>query len=302
MIDKDPDRKIPLVDEIGHTMHDTVRWIIAGAVVVTVYGAGAAGLYYHKPELELLAGTPEAIMLEFGEEVEAPDVEKDADTIQQAMRADEIEKQQPEETKPEEEKPEEVKPNPQPVEEEPQTEPKEIKTPEPEILKPVKPEKPKEKPQTKAEKPKPVKPKPVKEKKTRQPPPVTDRAAPKGDRNQLASGRQIDAKHGSTYRAPQNSRSNGSNGTSDKAWADRVYRKIKGASTRAKRQLPGARGRVVISVSYDGSGRITSSRLSAPSGNTRMDNLALDVVRHSSPLPSPPEGKGGNIAVPIVFN
>lgn len=249
---------------------DILRWLLAGIVVLAVYSAGAAGLYHYRTEPERLAGSPPAIMLEFAAELTAPDVQAFSETIQSYMQVDE--------PKPETREPEQ----------------QEAVLPEPEILKSDFVEK-QQQDRTK----KPSKEKSDKKRKEKRREKHKNHVA-KGKQNQKAAAPDIAAKNGKTFAGRDNSRSEGFNGTSDKAWADRVYRRIQSVGRRMQRQLPGARGVVYISFVFDASGRISTVSVSRSSGDVKIDQLALRIVEHSSPLPPPPDA--GKKTVPVRVN
>lgn len=62
-------------------------------------------------------------------------------------------------------------------------------------------------------------------------------------------------------------------------------------------------GTTVVSFSIDRAGAVTSARLARSSGDRALDDEAVSLPRRASPLPKPPEGVGGSIAlsVPIHF-
>ena len=64
----------------------------------------------------------------------------------------------------------------------------------------------------------------------------------------------------------------------------------------------GAQGLATVSFSIDGSGRVTSSRLTSGSGNTAIDEEVAAMPRRASPFPAPADGRGRNFTVPVRFN
>jgi protein TonB len=67
-------------------------------------------------------------------------------------------------------------------------------------------------------------------------------------------------------------------------------------------QARNQQGMPYVYFTIDGSGRITSARLSRSSGVAALDQAALDTVRRSSPIPAPPPGAQRVLTVPIRFH
>lgn len=237
-------------------------WVSAAIFVVSVHAALgylAASLQHDR---NAVMGGEEAIMLEFAEEPMAPDVEEVSEVIQ-------------EETV-QEEKPEEIAtPEPEPVEPEPQESDmvEEIKKPEP---------------------PKEIKPKKVEVKK---PDPKKD--VKKAERSQKATGPEIVAKKGPTYAGPTTNRKFGGNGHLVASWQNKVQRRIAFVASRVRKPGSASRSSAYITFNFDASGNITSVRTSRSSGDPSVDQLASDIVRKSSPIPTPPEGWTGSLTVPV---
>lgn len=247
-----------------HEPNNLPLWVGATVVVLSVY----AGLGYWASSMRgdpnVVRGGIESIMLEFAEEPTAPDVEEISEVIREETVKDvEEEKEEPvEEAKPE--------PEPEPVKSEMV---EEIKKPEPkkEVKKP------------KVEKPK-VEPK---------------KDVKKADVAQKSSGPEIVAKRGPTYAGPTNNRVFGGNGRLVSSWQNKVQRRIALIASRSKKPTTASRSSAYVTFNFDQSGNITSARMSRSSGNPAIDELALQIVRKSSPIPSPPEGWNGSLTVPV---
>ena len=69
-------------------------------------------------------------------------------------------------------------------------------------------------------------------------------------------------------------------------------------------QIRGWQGTVRIKLEVDTNGTVTSSTISESSGYEALDKQALEMVKKTSPLPSPPEslrGRPFTITVPVLF-
>jgi protein TonB len=66
----------------------------------------------------------------------------------------------------------------------------------------------------------------------------------------------------------------------------------------------GARsGNVLVTFSFDRSGRILSVQVARSSGQEALDQQALRNVRSASPIPAPPADQASQtLTVPIQFN
>jgi protein TonB len=80
------------------------------------------------------------------------------------------------------------------------------------------------------------------------------------------------------------------------AWLNRHKRYPRGARSRREE------GVVSVSFAINASGDVISARVARSSGNSELDEAALDMLRRASPVPAPPPGVGRNIAVPVQFN
>lgn len=121
----------------------------------------------------------------------------------------------------------------------------------------------------------------------------------KADVTQKASGPEIVAKKGPTFAAPTTNRVFGGDGRLVASWQNKVQRRIALIASRAKKPSTSGRSSAYITFNFDQKGNITSARMSRSSGNPAIDNLALDIVRKSSPIPTPPEGWNGSLTVPV---
>jgi len=252
----------------GLVLRDVLRWSFAGITVLSIYAVCAVSLYNHGVEPERLAGSPPAIMLEFSEEPTAPNMQAFSETIRSGMQVDESEPQSQ------------------------HVNPDEIRTAESDF---AEKQRPKEKKTTKDTPEKKIKRKHWEKQRKKHQNHVS-----KGKQDQKAATPEIEARSGKTFTGRDNSRSEGFNGRSDKAWADRVHRRIQSIGQRMQRQLPGVRGVVYVSFVFDASGRISAVSIFRSSGDSRTDQLALRIVEHSSPLPFPPGA--GKRTVPVRIN
>ena len=80
------------------------------------------------------------------------------------------------------------------------------------------------------------------------------------------------------------------------AWLNRHKRYPRGAKSR------GEEGVVSVSFAINEAGVVLSARISRSSGNSELDQAALDMLHRASPVPPPPPGVSGKIAVPVQFN
>lgn len=249
-------------------------WCIASISIILIYGCLIIGFLFFRTEQAAAKGGPEAIMLEFAEEPEAPNVETVSQTIQQAMIEENVEEQVEEQPKPEEVE--------KPIVEMPKSEmqeevKKEVKKPEP----PIKDKK-------LAEKPRP------RHKNKRE---ITDEQ--KAEREQSASGPQIVAKPGKTYAASHNNRESGAGGRELATWQSKVQRRIAFSASRSRTSRTNGRGVALISFKFDGNGNITNANIIRSSGNPAIDETALQAVKKATPIPTPPNGWTKPLTVPV---
>lgn len=230
-----------------------------------------------------LASTPsefESAPSEAAEETlkEAETVQKEPEPEQQQPVAEET----PAEEKPVEETPNEPPPTEVAAQPEPAPEPEPVPEPEPTpepkpaetqaVIVPEKPVTP------------PVKPEPK----------VTEKPRPK---------KTVPKR---TASAPSSAASSGIG--EGRSSLDRNYPGMVAAHlARHKRFPPEARasgngGTATVSFSLDGSGRVTSVRLSRSSGVASLDAETQAMVRRASPFPAPPSGRTMSFTVPVNFN
>jgi periplasmic protein TonB len=85
----------------------------------------------------------------------------------------------------------------------------------------------------------------------------------------------------------------------DSNYPGRVY-----AHLARYQQRPDARGEqgvARVTISIDGSGRVTGVRLAGTSGNAAFDREAQAIVRRASPLPAPPSGRPLTLGWSVSF-
>jgi len=260
-------------------------WIGSFFIVCCLYVAvGLAFVFFYVPDSRAVGGA-EAIMLEFALESQAPDIEEISEEVQEETIAQTEEIIEPE---PEIEPVLESVPDPEP-------EP----TPEPEIIPPTPPSdmveevKPAEKVE---EKPKPA-PKPKSEKKPKTKPQTEVK---KAEKTQKAKGPDLAAPKGQKFAAPKTNRHFGNQGKAIAGWKTKVQQKIARTAKRFDGKVK-VKPAVTATVSfrYDARGIITTASIARSSGNKAADDVALQAVRASSPIPAPPTGQAGSLAIPV---
>ncbi|MEM6711371.1 MAG: TonB family protein [Pseudomonadota bacterium] len=114
----------------------------------------------------------------------------------------------------------------------------------------------------------------------------------RGDRSSAAS-----QSLGSTQATPSATVPAPGNQSAIDDYERRVFARIR--STR-QQGIPEA-GTTQIQFSISTSGSLASSRISASSGSSTVDQAALDLVRRAAPFPNPPAGAQTTFIVPIRF-
>lgn len=85
---------------------------------------------------------------------------------------------------------------------------------------------------------------------------------------------------------------------------DSYYARLRVHLQRHRRALlaTGAvRGTSVVTFRVGADGAVSGLRLQRSAGNAALDAEALDLLRRAAPLPVPPQGRGLQLSVPIVF-
>ena len=85
---------------------------------------------------------------------------------------------------------------------------------------------------------------------------------------------------------------------------DSYYARLRVHLQRHRRALlatAGARGTSVVTFRVSADGVVSGLRLERSAGNAALDAEALDLLRRAAPLPAPPQGRGLQLSVPIVF-
>jgi len=301
-----PVKNVASTDSHHHSFwHDAGRWLGAGIIVLSVHAAGAYAVHLTKEEDQPDGAQVAAMMIELAPEPEAPMEEVASEAPQQETAAESQEQVEPEPV------PEEIKepePEPEPVPEEIK-EPEEVipdvvEAPKPEVALPrpiEKPEpKPEKKPEKKVEKPKPEKPKPVQ--KVEKPKP---RKAEPAKETRQASAPRMDVDIGAKAAANRRGENNASAGVSSNKWQSKLQAHMQRKTRSLQRKIGrGTKGLVQVSIIVDPAGNILSARLVASSGNSALDQMALEATRNASPLPAPPTAiaKPRNaVALPLLF-
>ena len=246
-----------------HESNNFLLWTGVTIIVLAIYAVLIFWAVAMRGDPNVVRGGQEAIMLDFAEEPMAPDVENVSEVIkEETVQEKEEEKEEPKE--------EAEKPEPEPQKSEMV---EEVKKPEPkkEVKKP--------KPETRKAEPK----KDVK----------------KADVTQKASGPEIVAKKGPTYAAPTTNRVFGGDGRLVSSWQNKVQRRIALIASRTTKPRASSRSTTYVTFNFDQKGNITSARTSRSSGDAAIDNLALQIVKKSSPIPTPPEGWNSALTVPV---
>ncbi|KXF76195.1 hypothetical protein ATN84_14940 [Paramesorhizobium deserti] len=296
----------PLIQAHSSDLHrtgwrDVALWGGAGVVMLVAHAAGAYAIHHLQPPIQPDGSPPPAIMIELAPEPIAPAVEEAAlvpeveteETTEEPIEPEQAEAVEPVEEVQPETPPEEVA-EVDPVEEVEQPEepvPDVAEAEKPEVVVPKPVEKPKvaERPKPKQEKPKVVKKVEPKQVQKRQP---TKRAA----------APQVDAKSGPKVAASRNSDTDGSPGVNSNRWQAKVQAHLNRQRRYLERRSPGIKGTVRLTFSIDASGNVISARGS--SGDSALDQLAVEMVRRASPLPAPPPAIAKSrmsLTIPIRF-
>lgn len=282
-----PQIKPVSMDETSSAWWEVTRWIGAGALVLFAHAAGAYAVHSMQPADVADGALPAAIMIEFAPEPEAPLAEDEADAIQPetVQEVAEVEPEPEPEVVPE--------PEPEPVIEPEDIVPDVVEAPKPEVAVPLPLKKPVERPKPVEKKQeKPIeKPKPKKAEKA----PVTKRA----------STPVVAANDGAKIAANRNGQSAGNPGVSSDKWVSKLQAHLERQRRFLTRNMrSGSNGTVRVSFVIDPSGQVLSARIAGSSGDTKLDQLALQTVQRASPVPAPPVAMAKSrmpITVPIRF-
>lgn len=235
--------------------------------------------------------TPEAVETEtVTEEVPEETLEPTDDTPEPAETVELDKPVEPETVEPQQAEPEVVEPQQaEPEVVEPELAAPEVAEVTPEVNVPLPEPRPltkqpeKKQPERKAERKQVEKPAPKKE---------VAKAEPKAEPKAKPAARATASSKAS--RAPSISPARWQSRLS--AWLNRHKRYPRGAKSR------GEEGVVSVSFAISASGDVISARVSRSSGNSELDQAALDMLRRASPVPAPPPGVARKIAVPVQFN
>ena len=148
------------------------------------------------------------------------------------------------------------------------------------------------------EEPKPVaKAKPVEKAKPIKKPREAAKAPPKKQPSPKAS--VVRTKSGQD--TPRAAASAGNQGAKGSSMAPATWRaKVNAHMARGKRFLRGREGsRVTVSFSFDGSGNVVAASVISSSGDAKLEESAVSMVRRRSPIPAPPPGVGRTLSVPM---
>lgn len=205
----------------------------------------------------------------------------------------------------------EIVPEPK-VEQQPEPQPQQIVEQAPE--KAVEPEKPIEKPLEKpvvaaiapATPTKPVEAKPVETKREPVKPPVATRRPEPQKKQDVKAATKTNNKPTQT---PKNDRIAAAPAVTPQVEARGVavgrssnnadyYSRVLGHLLRFRTAYSGS-GVSLVQFTLSGSGAVTSVRLASASGDAKLDETALSMVRRASPFPAPPDGRNQWFSVPI---
>lgn len=277
---------------------EAVLWSAAAAVIVSVHMAGA---WYLHQQPAMTMDEPQgqtAVMIDLAPMALAPEaVPQETSDLVDSRAAESVEPTEtitPDPVEPEPTPVEEVAQEvPEPVEEIAESEPVEevvpdlVEAPLPEVAMAI-PE-----PRPEVEKPKSVA-KPVREKKKTEKEPVKQaKVEKKQPANSPAA--QKSAQDSETTRAAAAGQGGGRS-MSTAQWKAKVLSRI----ARQKRDATG-NGSVQISFTFTAAGEILSASVASSSGNPKLDQIALKMVRRASPIPAPPPSTPLYLVSPITF-
>ncbi|MBV2144685.1 energy transducer TonB [Falsochrobactrum sp. TDYN1] len=305
-----PPIKIASPDSHSYPLwRDAGRWIGAGIIVLTVHAAGAYAVHVTQEDDQPDGGQVAAMLVELAPEPMAPAEEQVSEVAQEETATEPEETVEPEDVPQEEQKPE-PEPEPEPVmepvqEPEPVDEPEETipdvtEAPMPELVVPV----PAEKPEIKPEKPKVEKPKPEKSKQVKQAEKSKPKPVKKAKKTRQASAPRIDADSGSKAVANRKGQSSVSPGASSAKWTSKLQAHMARNVRFLQRKSRNAKGLVRVTFVIDPSGNVLSARLAGSSGDSSVDQLALEAARRASPVPAPPTAMAKArmpITLPLLF-
>lgn len=247
--------------------NDGVLWAASSCLALSVHVAVAIFLIAQNAEQEGYYAPPAALMFSFSDEPTRPDIVQDTDIMAQPSNA------QPEPKNIEEEK----------IENQAEIKAADIKS---NFVINQKVE-PKKKFFTKKlktnDKQRPHQPKPLAQKSEKV--------------------RQIDARVSSQFSGAQTSLYEQSTGNKEPDWIAKVQSHLERQKNYLiKRYNDSSSGTVHVSFQVDQNGTIFAMKVAKSSGVDQLDQLAIDVLKRSSPLPKPPLGRADRpIMVPLVF-
>lgn len=295
-----------VMDSSRHVWRDIARWGIAGAVILMAHAAGAYALHVMTPQ-DLPEGEPPvAIMMELDpipQAAEAEDIAQ-APQVETAIDPKDIEPEpvdevevtktaEPERDTSETKEPEPVELDETPLEDQPEV--KEVAE-APEVVAP----KPQMKPK-RIEKPKSE----VVEQKQNQPA-KPQRLATKAKQTQKSAAVQSNAQPSTKTASDQSRQSSAAAGASTAKWNSKLQAHLERNKRYLLRRFGSSnKGIVGLNFTIDPAGNVLSTRVQRSSGNQKLDQLALEMVKRASPMPVPPPAIAKPrlpINVPVKFN
>ncbi|PWK74061.1 TonB family protein [Aminobacter sp. AP02] len=285
----------------GVNRREAVLWSAAAAVIVSAHMAGA--WYLHQQPVTMMMDEPQgqtAVMIDLAPMALAPEaVPQETADLVDAQAAESVEPTEtvtPDAVEPETTPVEEIAQEvPEPVQEIAESEPVEevvpdlVEAPLPEVAMAM------PQPRPEFEEPEPVaKPVPKKKKIEKKPEPVKQaKVEKKQSANSAAS--QKSAQKSETTRAPAAGQGGGK-AMSQAQWLSKVFSRI----ARHKGRATG-NGSVNVRFTFTASGDILSAAVTSSSGNPKLDQIALNMVRRASPIPTPPPSAPLYLTAPITF-
>jgi len=178
-----------------------------------------------------------------------------------------------------------------------------VEAEKPEVAVPLPVEKPEVKPEPKPEPKKVEKPKPEKPKQPKVEKPKPKKAEKAPETRQAAAPR-MDADAGEKAAANRRGENSASAGVASNKWQAKMNAHMARNTRFMQRKARNAKGRVVINFVIDPSGNVLSVKLAGSSGNSEVDQLALEAARRASPVPAPPAAIAKArmpITLPLLF-
>ncbi len=114
----------------------------------------------------------------------------------------------------------------------------------------------------------------------------------------------MDADAGARAKANRRGKNAASAGVSTAKWTSKLQSHMARNVRFLQRKSRNAKGLVQVTFVIDPSGNVLSARLAGSSGNSQVDQLALEAARRASPVPAPPAALAKArmpITLPLLF-